>query len=173
MTSPELHRLKPEVAGGTGDGTVITNYDALRAGTALVPEVTELEYTFDDWLGDDILESFPCFVATEALIGSLEAAGLTGLATRPVTVSVSELWEQIHEDDDPTGSSLPPFRWLTPTGGVHVELGEVAYRGWSGDDLCVSQRAELVVSDRALAVLRRHHLENCDVERLEAGETIE
>jgi hypothetical protein len=81
---------------------------------------------------------------------------------------VSELWEQIHEDD-PTGSSLPPFRWLVPTGRVQLDLGETRYTAWSGHDLRLSQRAELVVTHRALEVLHRNRLEQGEVERLEAG----
>ena len=164
----ELYRLRPEVAGSTGEGTVITNYEAVRSGEALVHDVAELEYTFDDWLGDELLESFPCFVATEALLASLELAGLSGLRVRPVVISVSELWEQLHPED-PTGASLPPFRWLAPTGTVLLEPRETTYRSWSDDDLCLSQRAELVVTDRALEVIRKHRIDRCDIELLDPG----
>lgn len=163
-----LFRLQPEVAGSTGEGTVITNYDALRAGTALVHDVAELEYTFDDWLGDDLLESFPCFIVTEALAASLERAGLSGLELRDVTISVSELWPQLH-GDDPTGASLPPFRWLTPTGTLQLEPKETAYTAWSGHDVNLSQRAQLVVTDRALEVIRQHTIAHCTIEELAEG----
>jgi hypothetical protein len=164
----DLIRLKPEVAGSTGDGTVITNYDDLRSGAALVPSVEHLEYAFDDWLGDDLIESFPCFIVTNALAASLEAGGLSGLELRDVTITVSELWEQLHEDD-PTGAALPRFRWFVPTGTVSIEPGETSYRDWSGHDLCLSQRAELIVTDRALAVMRTLRLDQCEVEPLEPG----
>lgn len=55
---PRLYKLEPEVAGGWGPSTVVTNRPDLASGTARVPEVACLEYVFDGWMGDDLLAQF-------------------------------------------------------------------------------------------------------------------
>ena len=50
--------LEPEIAGGWGERTV--------ADTGIFPPtVTALHYRFDGWRGDELLESFPCFIVTD------------------------------------------------------------------------------------------------------------
>ncbi|APF85630.1 hypothetical protein HI806_01945 [Ralstonia solanacearum] len=49
--------LEPEVAGALGENTV------LDASTH-PPRVEKLHFEFSGWLGDAILESFPCVIAT-------------------------------------------------------------------------------------------------------------
>lgn len=58
-------KLQPEVAGGLGAKTIMNT-------TVHPPSVSILEYEFDGWLGDDLLESFPCFVVSERLKNPLE-----------------------------------------------------------------------------------------------------
>ena len=49
--------VSPEVAGELGDGTVMD--------TAVHPPwVSRLHHRFQGWLGDDLLECFPCFLTT-------------------------------------------------------------------------------------------------------------
>ena len=65
--------LEPDVAGGWGSHTIA---DA----SVDPPLVSRLRCHFDGWLGDDLLESFPCFIATARFSAALERAHLTGLA---------------------------------------------------------------------------------------------
>ena len=52
--------IEPEVAGGWGGNTI--------ADTSVhPPKISKLHYQFDGWLGDDLLESFPCFIVSESL----------------------------------------------------------------------------------------------------------
>ena len=55
-----FHTLEPEVAGGFGEQTILDN-------STHPPDVKWLHYVLDGWLGDDILESFPCYIVTERL----------------------------------------------------------------------------------------------------------
>src|SRR3954454_10828086 len=57
--------LEPEVAGQLGDTTMLDT-------SVHPPVIQRLEYRFDGWLGDDLLESFPCFVVTERLANELK-----------------------------------------------------------------------------------------------------
>ncbi|MEY9418059.1 hypothetical protein ABIF69_004501 [Bradyrhizobium japonicum] len=151
----ELFRLSPEVAGQLGSRTIMRPC----ADPNAVPEVERLEYVFDGWLGDDLIESFPCFIATERLASALAGEKLTGLRLEEAQVGKSEQFRELYPR-----RKLPPFKWLLPLG--QVRLVKSAFRQWSGEDLCLAQRAELVVSERALAVLRKFQIDNCDIETL-------
>ena len=98
--------------------------------------VTQLEYMFDDWRGDVLLESFPCFIATDEIVAELEAAGCTGFTRRDLEVSWSELFVEMYP-----GMDLPPFVWLDIFGEPGV------------DDLGLTPQAELVISERVYSRL--------------------
>jgi hypothetical protein len=136
----EFFRVEPEVAGGLGPETVMDR-------SVHPPRISRLHYVFDGWLGDDLLESFPGFVVTEEAAARLEAAGLTGFELKPVEIGKSEAFEELYPDRE-----LPEFRWLDVTGTPRQ------------DDFGVDDDGVLVVSERALEVLREGQLENADVE---------
>lgn len=64
--------VEPEVAGGLGKYTIMDR-------NTHPPIVSKLHYQFDGWLGDVLLESFPCFIVTEAAKLKLQAVGATGI----------------------------------------------------------------------------------------------
>lgn len=132
--------MEPEVAGGLGEGTVMDR-------SVHPPTVSELNYEFDDWPGDAILEGFPAFVVTEVAAQALRAVGATGVDFGDVEVTVSGL----HEDLNP-GGVLPAFVWLKPVG----RAGE--------DDFGVGSDLRLVISGRALDVLKGLGFANADIE---------
>ncbi|MEV6527554.1 hypothetical protein AB0M43_37075 [Longispora sp. NPDC051575] len=134
-----FHLLEPEVAGELGPGTVIDT-------TVHPPRVSVLEYVFTDWLGDDLLESFPCYLASERLADAIERSDVTGYRFDHVDVSVSPEADELLED-----ATLPAFRWLIATGTACV------------DDFGTTSKGEIVVSDRALELLRSFTIDNCDV----------
>lgn len=132
--------LEPEVAGGWGEGTV--------ADTSVHPPVVhELVYEFAGWLGDDLLESFPCFIVSSRLAGELSRAGLTGYRLAPVAVIKSSQFAEL----EPT-VALPEFHWLQVTG----QPGRA--------DFWLSESHQLVASDTALSVLKHCALNECGVE---------
>ncbi len=47
--------VEPEVAGGCGPHSVVDQQHGR-------PKVLRLHYVFEGWLGDDLLESTPCFI---------------------------------------------------------------------------------------------------------------
>ena len=100
---PKFYDIEPEVAGRVGARTV---YDR----TTHPPRLSNLEYEFDDWRGDAILASFPCYIVTSALATSLRRNRLTGFNLDEVLVSKSP------EFDDLCGkglkADLPSFEWL-------------------------------------------------------------
>ena len=144
-SSTEFFVLRPEVAGGLGPKTVMDC-------STHPPRVDELHYVFDGWLGDELLETFPCFIATQALWTLLDDAGLSGVRAGPLHVSASEQYVEMYPE-----RVLPPFVRLLVTGTP------------GKDDLGLKPPARLVASRRALDVLRRRRLEQCDVEPVSAA----
>jgi len=104
-----------------------------------------LVYQFDGWLGDELLEAFPCFIVTGRLATAIEASDLTGARFGPVEVAKSALFEELHPALD-----IPQFRRL------HVF-------GNSKADFSLDSQHRLCVSDSALALLKRFSLANCEV----------
>ncbi|UCN15454.1 hypothetical protein LFM56_03760 [Cellulomonas iranensis] len=116
------------------------------------PRVEVLHLHLEGWLGDDLLETFPCFVVTESLASRLRASGLTGFTLADVTISTSEEYAERH------APGSPRFRWLQVTGR----------RGL--DDLWVDDDLLLHVSPEALAVLRQGSLGHAVVVRVDRAE---
>lgn len=98
--------------------------------------VTRLHYVFDGWLGDELLESAPCFIATEALARALDEAQLSGFQLGEVEVSRSDQFLELYGEKD-----LPRFVWLKIEGSPGV------------DDLGIADDLRLVASQAAMNVL--------------------
>src|SRR4051812_22164191 len=96
--------LEPEVAGGWGRNTVADT-------RTHPPAVNHLHYEFYGWLGDALLESFPCFLVSEPLGEGLENVGLSGFRLAGVEVTNAD---QFHADGG--SQALPTFRWLQVVG---------------------------------------------------------
>ena len=131
--------LEPEIAGGWGERTVADT-------SSFPPTVTALHYRFDGWLGDELLESFPCYIVTDRLAVRLRRSGLTGFRLQPVAVSTSEQFDELYPDRE-----LPAFKWLHPVGRAGM------------DDFGLSDAHQIVVSERALTILRKFRLQHCEI----------
>ena len=73
---PKYYVIEPEVAGGFGENCEID----WSTGKM---QVNKLHYQFDGWLGDELLESTPCYIAKRA---GLCEMGATGLVNPSLTV---------------------------------------------------------------------------------------
>jgi hypothetical protein len=132
--------LQPEVAGGLGNHTDLDR-------SVHPPRVSHLHYEFAGWLGDDLLESFPCYIITHRAADALAVSALSGFALADVEVSRSEEFDEVYGD-----LQLPPFRWLQITGIPDQDDFGFAKEG-------------LVVSARAHEVLSAFKLNQCEVQR--------
>ena len=131
-------RLHPEVAGELGE------YTRMNAAVH-PPEVYALHHRFEGWLGDDLLECFPCFLVTKRLAHALHGSSLTGWKIGPVQITLSPEFEELYP-----GRRLPEFRWL--------QVGRDPKA-----DLYLSSDHTLVVSDEAMKFLRRFSISNAEV----------
>ena len=102
----DYHTVEPEVAGGWGANTAFTR----MPGQSVV--VHKLHYEFEGWLGDDLIESTPCYIVSEGMAEQLRKAGLTGFVLDDVEITTSENFRETY-----AGRELPKFLWLK-VGGV-------------------------------------------------------
>ena len=123
--------IEPEVAGGLGKNTEL--YCGVHP-----PIVSRLHYHFDGWLGDQLLETFPCFIVTEFMEQKLRETGFTGMRFDQVEITVSEQFQELYPDQQ-----LPKFVWLR----VEGTAGE--------DDFGTAPDGRLIASERALDYLRQ------------------
>ncbi|MGJ8674287.1 hypothetical protein [Rubritalea sp.] len=133
--------LEPEVAGELGDSSII---DA----TVHPPIVTKLHYEFSGWLGDCLVESFPCYIIKSEVAELLQNSGFTGFSISDAQVSVSSEFVELHPN-----SNLGSWKWLRPSGRAGI------------DDIAVSSDHTLIVSNSVLNLLKSHGIDNCDVEQ--------
>lgn len=131
----DFYVVEPEVAGGLGEGTQLDR-------SVHPPLVSRLHYVFDGWLGDDLIESFPCFIVTERLAVHLSESGLSGFQFRPTEVKPSEMFGELYP-----GRLLPTFRWLHVTGRAGL------------DDFGTTANARLVISSLARQCLAQFCVE--------------
>lgn len=135
-----FYALEPEVAGGLGPDSIIE-------GAGHPPNVTRLHYELEGWLGDDLLESFPCYIVTEKMRSIMEECNVSGYQFDVVQVSVSDEYRELNDNE-----KLPRFWWLKVSGTA------------GQDDVGISETHSLVVSERLLEVMQNARLDNCDIE---------
>jgi hypothetical protein len=123
--------IEPEVAGGWGKNTVATRIP----GKPMV--VHKVHYQLDGWLGDELLESTPCYIASERLAHDIERAGLTGVRFDEAEVTTSQQFRELYPN-----RQLPKFVWLKVEGKPGME------------DFGIAPGLRLVVSQRALELLK-------------------
>lgn len=138
-----FYYLDPEVAGELGANTVMDL-------SQHPPSVSHLHYNFTGWLGDDLLESFPCYIITRQLCDAIAQNDLTGYRFEAVEISKSSQFEELYPD-----KQIPEFIWLKPV-GVGGE-----------DDFGRAKDHRIVVSEKALRLLRTFCIKNCDVEKFD------
>ena len=125
------HIVEPEVAGGWGNNTV---YIRISGMTTVVHK---LHYQFDGWLGDELLESAPCYIVTERLAHAIDLAQLSGVRFDDVEVTTSDQFKDLYPN-----RHLPKFVWLV----VEGIPGQ--------DDFGIAPGIRLIVSERALELLK-------------------
>ena len=131
--------LEPEVAGTLGPATT----GDLRARP---PQIEKLNYEFDVWLGDPLLEALCTFIVTDALKEALIEARASGVAFGDVEVTKSGIFLDMNGD-----RPLPAFSWLQITGRA------------GKDDFGLSSSRRLVVSERMMNLLKAFGLNHCEV----------
>lgn len=139
--------LDPEASPQLGESTVLDT-------ATHPPGVKSLELSFRGWLGDDLMSSFPVLVVTRSLAARLGRSAMSGFEFSDLRVSTQE-----PEWSETMGTTpCPELSWLTVHGAPGV------------DDFGLVSDGTLVVSSRALELLREGSLNHCEVLPLSALE---
>jgi len=135
--------IEPEVAGNLGKETELDS-------SVFPPDVKKLHYEFDGWLGDDLLESFPCYIVTNSLRENIENNKFTGISFHDVIISKSETFLELYPNRE-----LPTFYW--------AKIKGKAYK----DDFFITEENILAISERVYLILKKHKINNADIEKLQ------
>ncbi len=139
--------LGAQAVGDFGRNTVMGSYQDRP------PKVSKFHLELDRWPKDDIVETLATYAVTKRLVQKLSQAKLSGFIIEAIEVSTSpvfEEWMSLHQ-----GEMLPEFFWLKVQGKPGI------------DDFGLIQgecELPLIVSERALKVLRQCNLSVCDIE---------
>ncbi|QEM02866.1 hypothetical protein DIU31_004805 [Mucilaginibacter rubeus] len=136
--------IEPEVAGGIGNETVMNT-------KVHPPIIDKLHYEFAGWSGDDILESFPCYIITERLKKEIEFRNLKGIGFDDVLISRSNEFEDFYPNTD-----LPKFYWAKINGAFE-----------NNDDFIVGDDFRLLISPKAFDTLTLFNLNHAFLEEIE------
>lgn len=134
--------IEPEVSGGLGEKTELDN-------SVFPPLIKKLNYEFDGWLGNDILESFPSYIMTESLKNAIESENLTGIVFDDVLISKSETFLDLYPDKE-----LPFFFWAKINGEADK------------DDFFITEQNGLAISAKAYQLLQKFNIDQADFEDL-------
>src|SRR6266498_236105 len=112
----KFYYVEPEVAGGWGKNTIFDRTPGRRT------VVHKLHYEFQGWLGDELLESAPCFIVSEGMAQGIEKARLSGAVFDQVEITTSEQFRELYPN-----RQLPKFVWLKVGGTAgHEDFGIAA-----------------------------------------------
>ncbi|MBN3265079.1 hypothetical protein [Pectobacterium brasiliense] len=133
-----IYYIEPEVAGELGDGTVMDT-------SIHPPVVKKLELCFSGWLGDDLLECYPCFIVTERLENELRNIAQDNVFFEKINVNQSDEFGELYP-----GKKLPNFYWMKFINGKEIFLSE-------------DQR--LAVSERIMNILSNFNISNAIIDK--------
>lgn len=143
------YALRPDIAGQHGEHSVLDT-------SVHPPRVSHLHVEIDNWAGDDLIKTFPAHLVTEQLGKGLSEAGLRAFELRDVELVIAPEGEEIARELNLP--SFPNFQWLDVTGTA------------GQDDIGITARARLVVSERALDLLHEHRIGRCDIEEYDPAQ---
>jgi hypothetical protein len=131
--------IEPEVPGGLGDNTIIDT-------SVHPPVISVLHFEFDGWMGDDIAESFPCYIVTERLMNAIKEHNFSGVAFDTLIMSKSGEFMNMHPLRE-----LPVFYWMKIIGKFGT------------DDFAISDAFNLLISGRVIDCLRLFNTGHADI----------
>lgn len=123
------------------------------------PKVSYFHFQFERYPHDDLLEALATYICTTRLAEALRANKLTGFDIGDVEISFDEqfhIWAELHK-----GEQIPEYVWLKVTGRPGI------------DDFGMVQgpcKFPLVISDKAMRVLKQFKLSFCDIENYKGQE---
>lgn len=146
----QYYELEPEVAGGIGKKSEIIYKDGM------IDEVTFLHYEFFGWLGDELLTTDPCFIVTESLMNDIISSGLEGIEFKDIKVSFSDEYDSAYDK-----TIVPNFMEIKCKFVYEENIDNLTC------DFYRTKYDDLIVSEKALFVLRHHKIDFCKIEKID------
>lgn len=131
--------IEPEVPGNIGPRTIMER-------SSQPPSVESLHFVFEGWLGDQLVESFPCWLISKPLVQLFKDSQITGWTIEDADIEFSRQFYEVGNRE-----ALPEFKWLLVNGRPNI------------DDLCISTDYRLQVSEKALSVILTTNPQMMDV----------
>lgn len=97
--------IQPEVVSGLGEKTEFNTEEPVEGQKRFV---TKLHIHLEDWLGDDLVETYPCYMVTEKLKNALEKSKFLGFMFHEIELTLDEYFD----DNYQLSKDLPEFFWL-------------------------------------------------------------
>lgn len=141
--------LNPEVAGELGNGSKVI----YECGN--IKEVIFLEYNFMGWQGDELLTTYPCFIVTESLQNDIILNGLTGVKFNNIAMTFSDEFYDLCKD-----VKVPKFVQIICNNLYECNVENLLY------DFYFNKYDDIIVSEKALNVLKQHKIDMCDIEKV-------
>lgn len=126
--------IQPEVIVGLGGNTEFSEK------SQPFKTVIKLHIDLEDWLGDDLMECFPCYIITENLKKALENSSYKGFEIKEMEVTKAEYFDDNYHQNKP----LPKFYWLQINGKRNIS------------DIYINENNNLNIGDNFLSFLQKN-----------------
>lgn len=130
----KYHIIQPEVIVGLGEKT-----EFLEKEPPFLT-VIKLHIKLEDWLGDDLMECYPCYIVTEQLKTGLLETEFTGFEFSEMTKTKGEYFN----DNYQLKKSLPELYWMKIIGKQDI------------DDIIIGPEKSLLVDEDLLNYLKNN-----------------
>lgn len=126
---------EPQVAGELGPRTLYISSFPTR--------VAKMEYLFDAWPSDDLVQAHPCFGISNELQEHIKNSALTGFELRSALVGTTDYFEGL--------SSIPVFYELLPVGIAGT------------DDFGLDDSHKLILSGSSVDLIQKFRVTELDL----------
>jgi hypothetical protein len=106
MMMKDYKKIQPEVIVGLGDDT------EFQEQSVPFSTIVKLHLKLEDWLGDDLMECYPCYIVTEYLKNLLETQSFKGFEFQEIKTTLDDIFDNNYQQNKP----LPDFHRLLITG---------------------------------------------------------
>lgn len=124
------------------------------------PNVSKLDFEFETWPHDALIEGFPSWIVTLPAMEKIEGARLSSVRFKEVKITTSEQFQDIYRN-----RRLPRFVWMDVKGRPgRDDFGiNESFKITGSEQPIDARRFTLVISERALAILRDLGIANATI----------
>ena len=141
MLSCKFFILRASTNGDWGPSTIVGPNVTLPGSGHFMRTTTFLEYEFEQWNGDDLLEGEGCWVVSPKLARAISDPAISGAAAQPLVVNFSLNALALSDSDEM--KYLSCFKRLVPT-GFSLYNSKLEVLDWNGEDISIGVLVDFV-----------------------------